>query len=1117
MTNIAEWLASLGMSEYAGRFAENAIDLSVIHDLTEQDLTDIGVKLGHRRKLLRAIADLQHPIAAAQGPAPRAPAKDGAERRELTVMFCDLVGSTSLTSRLDPEDMRQVIQGYQGCMSEIISRRQGMVARYQGDGALVYFGYPQAHEDDAVQAIRAALELVDAVAALPNSLDAALQLRVGIATGTVVVGDILVTEGGGEQAVIGDTPNLASRLQTVAEAGTVAICANTRHLAEGYFKFHDLGLLPLRGWAEPIQAWRVLGTTGVESRFEATHKTNVPPLVGRGEEIEMLMRRWRDAAQGEGRVILLTGEPGIGKSHITLALEERLQAVPHITVRNFCSAHHLNSALFPFISQIERAAQFERSDAPSERFTKLESLLAQSNATAEEVALLADLLKTPLDARYSLPEMTPQKHKEKTLAALMAQLKGLAARRPVLCIFEDVHWIDPTSLELLSTTVERAPELRLLMLITARPEFTPPWPEYSHVTTLSLTRLSRREGASLVAQVTGGKTLPEDVMNQILARTDGVPLFVEELTKTVLESGLLTERAADFVLQNALPSMAIPTTLHASLMARLDRLASVKEVAQIGAVIGREFSYELLNAVAGVPQDVLDLLLEQLVRSELVFRRGEMQQAVYIFKHVLVRDAAYSGLLKTRRARLHVDIAEAIEQRFPEIAEAQPETLAHHFTEAGNIEKATGYWLKAGNMAALRSANLEAIAHLHAGIDVLARAQDNPGRDRQELDIQFALAPCLIATQGPASSESVTTFTRARELCERLDDPPEYLQVMFWLATASVVRGELPQANEAIETLLRLATTRGNRPALLNAMRGQGMILLFMGQVVDAHKALERAVSAFDESDESARLSARVAGQDAGVANLSLMSWALWVLGRADEAVARIDAAVRRAEMLQHPHTEAYACYYAAILHGLRGEPSIALERARRCLALSGEHGFLQWRGLAQAVQGICTVHVDGSSSTLDEVKSAVDEYRGRGYRIGITALYVLLCPVLLRSNQAEAALEIIEQGLVAANNNTERVFEAELYRLKAQVMLSRGGEEARLEAQSLLDQALTTARAQNAKILELRAATDLAAIWIGDGRREAAFQLLAPVYFWFREGFDTPDLRQAETLLDQL
>src|SRR6516164_3109263 len=929
MKGIAEWLASIGLSEYAQRFADNGIDLSVIRDLTEEDLKDLGVLLGHRRKILRAIAELPAapaPAETATEPVPR----HEAERRQLTVMFCDLVGSTALSARLDPEEMWAVIASYQACIGEVIGRYQGTIARYMGDGLLAYFGYPRAQEDDAEQAVRAALALVDAVANLRTNVDAALQVRIGIATGTVIVSELLIDETPAEQAVVGETPNLAARLQTLAEPGTVLICPNTRRLTGGHFDYRDLGPVPLKGWAEPVPVWQVLGASGVESRFEAMHKTKLPPLFGREEEIELLLRRWRHATQEEGRVVVLTGEPGIGKSHIALALEERLESQPHITLRYFCSAHHTNSALFPFIGQLERAAGFERTDSVTEKLSKLDALIAQSTADSEHVAVLANLLALPTNGRYQLQELSPQKRKEKTLAALLAQLDGLAGRQPVLIIFEDIHWIDPTSLELLTATVEHVPQIRVLLLATARPEFTLPWPSYPHMTTVPLTRLGRREGAALVERVTNGKRLPKEVMDEILARTDGIPLFIEELTKTVLESGLLQEQNGNYVLERPLPALAIPTTLHASLMARLDRLAPVREVAQIGAVAGREFHYELINAVAGLPAERLEEALGQLVRSELIFRLGEIPHAVYTFKHTLVRDAAYAGLLKSRRVYLHAAIASALEQRFPEIVQTQPETLAHHLTEAGLIEQAIRYWLGAGKNAALRSANLEAISHLQRGIEGTGRLPVSEDRDRSELDAELVLGPCLIATQGPGASEAVATFARARELCERLGKPPEYLQVMFWLATVSVVRGELPQALEAVEGMPSAAEARGNRGALLNVIRGRAMILMFMGRIVEAREELERAVEMFGASEEADRLAARAAGQDAGVAMLVLKAWVFWLLGQVDDAV-------------QHAHTYAYAWYYASVLHALRGEPAIAQGYAERCLAISEQHGFRQW------------------------------------------------------------------------------------------------------------------------------------------------------------------------------
>ncbi len=1119
ITSVVDWLASLGLSEYADRFHANAIDASILTELTEQDLRELEIPLGHRRKLLRAIAALEQSERPATSPTAAPPPKSapdvGAQRRQLTVMFCDLVGSTALSSKLDPEDMRGVISAYQSRIADVVGRHNGMIARYMGDGVLVYFGYPQAHEDDSEQAVHAGLALVDAIPKLQLEINSVLQICVGIATGTVVVGDVLTTEQGvREHAVVGDTPNLAARLQTAAAPGMVVVCANTRRLTDGYFEYRDLGNVTPKGWSEPVSYSQALRPTGVESRFQAQHHTTLLQPLGREEEIDLLMRRWRSAKQGDGRAILLTGEPGIGKSHITLTLNELLKNEPHVTLHYFCSSHHTNSALFPYIGQLERAAGFERANSPADKLAKLQAFVDDdTKAGSQTVALLSNLLSLAGDSGSPLPEMSPQKQKDATLAALSAQLDKLAQQLPVLMIFEDVHWIDPTSLELLARTVERLHAMRVLLLMTARPEFTPPWPGHAHVSTLPLTRLSARDGAALVERVTGGKPLPREVLAQILARTDGVPLFVEELTKTILESGQLHERNGQYVLESPLPLLAIPTTLHASLTARLDRLSSVRDVAQIGAVIGREFSYELLSTVAGLSKNMLDEALEQLVRSALIFRRGTVPQAVYTFKHALVRDVAYSGLLKSRRAQLHAVLADTFERKFPEIVETQPETVAHHLTEAGQTATAVKYWLQAGRKAAQRSANIEAIAHLEKGLDVVRSTAAGPERDRTELDLLLALGPCLIATQGPAGSDAVATFAQARALCERLGDPPEFLQVMFWLTTSTVMRGELPLANETIVAVLDLAEARGDRPAMLNALRGRAMILMFMGEIVEAGKMIERAFNVFNASGEGDQLAARAAGQDAGVADLALMSWTLWLLGKPDAARHRVEAALQRAEAIGHPHSQAYASYYASVLYLLRGQPEIALKHAERCLALSEGHGFRQWHGLAGAIKGICMALLE-SSGTLDDVKAALEEYRVAGYQLGITAQYILLCPLLLLRGEVEIAMDIIDRALSIVQNNSERIFESELYRLKARALQQVNNANAKAQAGELLAKALRTARAQQAKSLELRIASDMVELESAKEKRGEARAVLAPVCQWFTEGSDTLDLQRAKALL---
>ncbi|MBV8334811.1 MAG: AAA family ATPase, partial [Alphaproteobacteria bacterium] len=785
--DISAWLRSLGLERYEAAFRDNEIDSGVLPKLTSDDLKEIGVvAIGHRRRLLDAITALGAvaPAAIATAGPPETSVRTDAERRQLTVMFCDLVGSTPLSARLDPEDLRGIIGAYHRCVTEIVESFGGFVARYMGDGVLAYFGYPQAHEDDPERATRCGLALVDRVSQLDQAED--LRARVGIATGLVVVGGEVV-----EHDVAGDTPNLAARLQALAEPNAVVIAASTRRLTGELFEYRDLGEIELKGIAGAVLAWQVLHPSAVASRFEALHGSALTPLIGREEELELLRHRWRQAEEGEGRVVLLVGEAGIGKSRLTRALLEGLAGEPHLRLRYFCSQHHRDSALFPVISHIEHAAGFVRDDTAEQKLAKLDAVLARAAPTTEAIDLIADLLSLP--APHPQPELGPQQRKEAMLAALLAQLDGLAREQPVLMLFEDLHWIDPTSLELLTAIVNRVQRLPVLLLATARPEFTPPWPSRAHVTVLSLTRLSRHDCVALVDQITAGKVLPDEVLEQILARTDGVALFIEELTKTVIESGMLIDRGDRYTMAGRLPSLAIPTTLHDSLTARLDRLAPVKEVAQIAACIGRDFDYDLLAAASGMPEDGLRTALEALRHAELVIARGLADER-YTFKHALVRDAAYAGLLRSRRVQLHAAIAGAIERSFAHVVEAEPETLAHHLTEAGLHEKAAGYWLRAGKIAVGRYANIEAIAHLRRGIEALSSFADSASKDRLELDLQFALGPCLLATEGPRSAATAATVTRARELCERLGSAPEYPHVIQWSAIMHAQRGELPEA-----------------------------------------------------------------------------------------------------------------------------------------------------------------------------------------------------------------------------------------------------------------------------------------------------------------------------------
>ncbi len=781
--DIVVWLRSLGLGKYEAVFRENEIDETVLRSLTAEDLEELGVTaLGHRRKLLAAIAARRDDASgkassvdtATTSSAPSAHPEDRAERRQVTVMFADLVGSTALSGRVDPEDLREVISSYQKCVAETVQRFGGFVAKYMGDGVLIYFGYPQAHEDDAERAVRAGLELVAAVGDLKTNT-AALQTRVGIATGLVVVGDLIGSGEAQERGIVGETPNLAARLQGVAEPNAVVIAESTRRLVGNLFELEDRGVQDLKGITGPVRAWAALRPSSVESRFEALHTSGLTELVGREEELELLLRRWSKAKTGEGQVVLLSGEPGIGKSRLTAALLERLATEPHTRLRYFCSPQRTDSALFPIISQMERAAGFTHADTGQVKLDKLDAVLALASTSKQDAALFAEMLSLLNDGRYPAIELTPQQRRQKTLEALTAQVEALSRANPVLMIFEDVHWIDPTSLEALGRAVDRLRTLGVLLIATYRPEFEPPWIGRPYVTALTLNRLGEREIAAMIDGVTGNKPLPASIRQDIIERTDGIPLFVEEMTKAVLEAAGegATERAVAAIPSS---SVAVPASLHASLMARLDRLGSAKEVAQIGAVIGREFPHALLAAVARKEEPQLRSALDRLIEAGLLFRQGVAPHATYLFKHALVQDVAYGTLLREPRRALHARIAETLESQFAEIAERQPELLARHCTEAGLIEKAVGLWGKAGQRSLERSALVEAIEQLTRALDQIATLPATPALRREQINLQVALITPLIHVKGYAAPETKAAVERARLLIEQAEALGEFFE-----------------------------------------------------------------------------------------------------------------------------------------------------------------------------------------------------------------------------------------------------------------------------------------------------------------------------------------------------
>ncbi|MGY3035664.1 putative ATPase [Bradyrhizobium sp. USDA 4354] len=914
--------------------------------------------------------------------------------------------------------------------------------------------------------------------------------------------------------MVGDTPNLAARLQTLAEPDTVVISARTRELIGGLFELAELGLQILKGFPVPVRLWRVVGEGSAESRFEALHGAGLTPLVGRENEIGLLLEHWERAKESEGQVVLLTGEPGIGKSRLVRALRGRLENEPHTALGHYCSPHHQTSPFYPVIGHLERAAGFAVDDSAATRLDKLEALLALSTHHVAAVApLLAALLSLETDARYPPLDMSPHRQKERTLEELVDQVLGLARRRPVLALFEDVHWADPTSLELLDLLVDRVQGVPVLVLITFRPEFEPRWTRYAHVTALNLRRLSRRQGAAMVARLSGGKALPPVVLDQIVAKTDGVPLFVEELTRTVLETNLLRDEGDHYALAGPLPPMAIPTTLQESLLARLDRLAPAREVAQVAAAIGREFSHELLAMTTALPEGELQVALDDLVGSGLVFRRGTPPQATYSFKHALVQDAAYATLVRAKRQRLHARIAAALEQHFPERVQAQPELLARHYTEAGLAEPATDYWLRAGQRAIARSAMAEALAQLRNGLDLLASLPE-ADQKRRELDLQVALGVALMATQGWSAPDAGRANARARELCEQIGTTAQLWPLLYGQWVFHGVRAEHNAAREVADEFLRRAQDHQETSATVVAHRVSGTGAFWRGEVTAARIHLERTLALYDQ--EQHRSLAFLYVQDPRVAALAALSWTLFALGYPEQARAQSHEALGAARELAHLNTLAYALLFACFFEQYGGAWREAKDRAEALVELSTEQGFPHFLAPAIVIRGWALTQSGEVQTGLTQIRQGIPAWRATGAALYEPYFLGLQAEVLGRSGAAEEGLDLVEKALERAEESGERWFEAELHRIMGELMLRLPTADASA-AEARFRHAAAIARQQGAKLWELRAATSLARLWREQDRYAEARDLLGPLYSQFTEGFATPDLEAARTILREI
>jgi class 3 adenylate cyclase/predicted ATPase len=1109
MPGIREWLNSHGFSEYADRFADNRIDLFVLPDLTDEDLKELGVLLGDRRRILRLIAEL--------APKPQAPAMpgsrplEGAERRQVTVMFADLVGSTALSTGMDPEDLRDVFAAYSSCAEETVTKFGGNVAQYMGDGILVYFGYPHAHEDDAEQAVRAGLELIAAVAGLKTRVPQ--QLRVGIATGVVVVGNLT-------PSIVGETPNLAARLQSIAKPNMVVISEGTRRLLGHLFELEDLGTQDLKGISAPVQVWAVLRPSSSTSRFEALHPTGMATLVGREEEYELLRRRWSKAKEGEGQVVLLSGEAGIGKSHLTVAFTERLKDERFLRIRCFCSPQHTNSALYPIIDHVERSAGFARDDSLQTKLDKLDVVLRQSWSSAEDCALFVEMLSLPNDGRYPAVELAPRQRRLATMDALVRQVEILSSSGPLLVIFEDAHWADPTSLELMGRLASHIASHRVLLVISFRPEFESAWIEQAHVTALALSRLAPRDVDVMIDHIVGNNPLPAAVRQDIIERTDGIPLFVEEMTKAVLET--TSEDAARRIAASVpSPAMAVPASLHASLMARLDRLGGSKELAQIGAAIGREFSHELLLVVACRPEAKLEMQLDRLIRAGLLFRQGVPPDATYFFKHALVQDAAYSLLLREPRRHLHARIAETLESKFSEIAENKPELMARHCAEAGDIEKAAALWGKAGQRSAERSALVEAAQQLRCALDLIATLPGTPALRREEIKLQVELITPLLHVRGYAAPETRAAVDRARllmEQAEEIGEPPEDPLLLFsvlyglWVASLVGFNGEVTR--ELAVQFLALAEAQSATGPLMMAHRQMGLSLLHTGDISDGRAHLDRAIAFYDPA-EHRHLATRF-GQDVGASTLAWRSLALLLLGYPGAALADTGQALKIGRDSAHAATLTYVLNFSVFQHVYCGHFAAANALIDEFNILKDQIGSVSWGGWGLALRGCVLAGTGKAAEAVQDIASGIAANRSRGNTMWTPLFLSYLAGANAEIGQFNAARTNIREAMTAVEATKENWYEAEINRVAGEIALLETEPDA-AKAEAHFARALEIARRQQAKSWELRAAMSMARLLCAQGKREGARDILAPVYGWFTQGFDTLDLREARLLLEEL
>jgi class 3 adenylate cyclase/tetratricopeptide (TPR) repeat protein len=1118
MLTFFDWLKTAGLEQYTSVFVENEIDFDALRLLSDNDLQDLGLSLGSRRKLLNAIAQLNGAASStfyiqdrahSAKPAESSRTSGEGERRQLTVLFCDLVGFTELANRVDPELLQRIIRSYEDTCALCISRYEGHIFQRLGDGIVAFFGYPHAHEDEAERAIRSALKIIDSLSNLDVPDVGHLAVRIGIATGVVVVSP-------GEKGAVGDTMNLAARLQGIAQPGSIVVSERVHRLAAGSFDFEGLSEQTLKGIEHPIRAYRILEVSQAASRFDAATQEELTPLVGREQEIGLLLERWALAQNGEGQVVLLSGEPGIGKSRMLSELRGRLESQGAQTLRFQCSPYHVNSAFWPSIDNIERALRFGRDETPESKLDKLEELIVTHyGRPLNDVRFIAEILSLPFEARYGALTLTPQKHKDETLRALVDMAEAAARKQLSVMLFEDVHWSDPTTLEVLDLLIDRVRTIPLLIVLTHRPEFQPEWTGHGHLMALNLSKLTRAQGTAMVYRLTGGKALPPDLLEQIVSKADGVPLFAEELTKSILESGELKDAGDHYDYAGSARSITIPATLRDSLMARLDRFTPVKEIAQIGAAIGREFSYELIAAVAPHVKAELNRALKQLTESGLAFRRGTPPEASYVFKHALVQDAAYDSLLKSRRHTLHARIAQVIDQQFPTTKDTAPELLAYHLTAAGEAEAAIPFWQKAGTLAIQRLALKEAISHLNRGMEIIGTLPQSVERDGKELDLRTPLGTAWMALKGWTAPEVWASFHPALGLAKSLGRHEALVPIYYGLWASVITQGQLAQALAWVNEMLATAKASGDLDLLIVGHSAACTTYYWRGEFISSREHADRVLALY--SEEKHHHLADIMNVDPKTYVGLYASLGTWMLGYPDRAVQESDAKDTNARRRNHPFDMGYALTIGALLWDFRCEPERLLTCAEAAERLGRAHSLpFVSEVLAQLFKGLAWLRGGRLEEGIPQLRNATESWTAGGASAVVPLLRATLAEGIAHNGDLDGGLSLIEESLaqIAQPGWEERSHLAEVLRLKAW-MLQQQGKLAAAEENYLAS--LNVGHEQQAKSWELRTSTSLARLWQAQGKLKAAYDMLAPVYEWFTEGLDTHDLKQAKTLLDEL